>query len=210
MFKADHGALVSCDCDDSVMDWVALASVISSGVVAVATLVANGLMRRGDRKHTSSLEFEKRVWEKKSTALLDLISHSQAILHAIDRDADPEPRRQQFAVLQTFHQLSFRLEAPELIAYASPASKTAVSKLQQVMSRVQRTSNERKMVAENYALTPDHFGVDEDEFEHLPVVRAQEIELERRLGELSGIDLDSVRKLCIEIIDHSRTDLRGA
>jgi hypothetical protein len=192
------------------MDWVALASVISSGAVAVATLVANGLMRRGDRKHTSSLEFEKRVWEKKSTALLDLISHCQAILQTLDHDAaDLESQRQQFAVLQTFHQVNFRLEAPELIAYASPAVKAAVSQLQQVVTRVQRTSDERQMVTEDYALTPDYLGVDEDEFEHLTVARTREIELERRLGELSGIDLDSVRELCVKIIGHSRADLRG-
>ena len=100
----------------SVMDAVAIVSVAISGGVALATLVFNWLMRRGDREHTSSLEFEKRVWERKSTALLDLVAQCQAILEAIARDAgDLDTAHRQFAVLQTFHQVHFRLEAPELV-----------------------------------------------------------------------------------------------
>ncbi|MFV8245674.1 hypothetical protein [Mycolicibacterium peregrinum] len=56
------------------MDWTAIVSVSSSAAVALTTLVVNALSKRGDRQHASTLEFEKRVWETKSAALLDLIT----------------------------------------------------------------------------------------------------------------------------------------
>jgi hypothetical protein len=53
-----------------MVDVVALVSVASSGGVAVATLFVNALSKRGDRKHVSNVEFQKRVWQTKSEALL--------------------------------------------------------------------------------------------------------------------------------------------
>ena len=46
------------------------------------------------------------------------------------------------------------------------------------MSRVQRKREEMEIVEGDYTLTPEHYGVDEAEFEHLSVVREQEAELD--------------------------------
>ena len=43
-------------------------------MIAVLTLVINALTKRGDRRSAASLEFEKRVWEAKSSARLELIA----------------------------------------------------------------------------------------------------------------------------------------
>ena len=43
-------------------------------MIAVLTLVINALTKSGDRRYAVSLEFEKRVWEAKSRARLELIA----------------------------------------------------------------------------------------------------------------------------------------
>ena len=43
-------------------------------MIAVLMLVINALTKRGDRRYAVSLEFEKRVWEAKSSARLELIA----------------------------------------------------------------------------------------------------------------------------------------
>lgn len=58
---------------NSPVDVIALASVISSATVATATIVINAATKRGDRKHASTLDFEKRSWDLKSAALLDVV-----------------------------------------------------------------------------------------------------------------------------------------
>lgn len=49
-------------------------SVVSSGVVAVATVLVSVFQRRGDRKHEKSLAFEERIFERKTEALLAAIA----------------------------------------------------------------------------------------------------------------------------------------
>ena len=43
-------------------------------MIAVLTLVITALTQRGDRRYAVSREFEKRVWEAKSSARLELIA----------------------------------------------------------------------------------------------------------------------------------------
>ena len=56
----------------------------SPSATAVLTLVINALTKRGDRRYAASLEFEKRVWEAKSSARLELI-----VLRHRDRKHSP-------------------------------------------------------------------------------------------------------------------------
>ena len=61
------------------MDWIALASVLTTGTVAVVTVVSNALTKRGDRKHAAALDYEQRVWESKRAALVEVIGACEAI-----------------------------------------------------------------------------------------------------------------------------------
>jgi len=61
-------------CLDRRVDWVALVSVVSSGVVAIATVLVSVFQRRGDRKHEKSLAFEEPIFERKTEALLAAIA----------------------------------------------------------------------------------------------------------------------------------------
>ena len=107
------------------MDWIALASVISSAIVAALTLVFNAATKRGDRKHATSLEFEKRVWETKSTALLTLIGMCDSIRSAIRADTDTE--RNQAEIFKEFDKNYFRLSRAELLAYAAKSVNEPVN-----------------------------------------------------------------------------------
>lgn len=193
------------------MDWISLAAVITTGVVAVATFAFNWLMRRGDHKHTSALEFEKRIWETKSAALLNLIGVCQSVLDAIAADPDREQSHKQYEAFRVFAKADYRIEAPEIIAYASEQVREAVSDLQKVASSVERKHDEMDAVIGLYNFAPEYFGFDEDDplFEFHPEYLRQVEELTRKLGETSGIDLDNVCDLCARIIGHARTDLRG-
>lgn len=193
------------------MDWVPLVAVITTGFVAVASLGVNWLMQRSNHKHTSTLEFEKRTWETKSAALLNLIGVCQSVLDAIAADPNRERSHTQYAVHQVFDGAAYRLETPELIAYASEQVRDEVSKLQAVVSSVERKRGEMDVVTDSYNFAPEYFGFDEDDpmFEFHPEYMRQEEELTRRLGELTGINLDEVSTLCASIIQYARDDLRG-
>lgn len=142
------------DCDHSAMGWLPVAAVVFPNVVAFTALVTTALTRRGDRQHASSLEFEKRLWEKKSTALLDLINLCQNIIDDIDAEPDRENAHIQFSVLRAFENADYRANTPELIAYASPAVKAVASDLQQVMTNVQRLRADMDIVTDDYTVRP--------------------------------------------------------
>lgn len=193
------------------MDVVALASVISSGGVAVVTLVVNALMRRGDRKHASSLEFEKRVWERKSAATFDLITRCRDISKAAG-DADDggaeDLNQLRCRVLQTFEE-HIRIEVPELIAFGSVPLNDAVARLQKVADAALRSDAIFYLLDLSELRKAKEAAVDSQDFDVAAATRNEEKELQRRVGELSNIDLDAVRHLCARAIDLARADLRG-
>jgi hypothetical protein len=116
------------------MDGVALASVISSASVAALTLAINAATKRGDRKHVTNLEFQKRVWDTKNSALLSLIQTCEGITAAAtEPDADRENR--QAAVWWRFLGVQFTIHTPELVAYASESLNSHVGDLQREMQR---------------------------------------------------------------------------
>lgn len=58
---------------------IAAISVVSSAVVAIGTVAVNFLSGERQRKHETDLDFEARVWEKKSAALFTVIEHCRAL-----------------------------------------------------------------------------------------------------------------------------------
>jgi hypothetical protein len=59
---------------------IAAISVVSSGVVALGTIAANFVGGERQRKHETGLDFEKRVWERKSEALFTVIEECRTLL----------------------------------------------------------------------------------------------------------------------------------
>jgi hypothetical protein len=191
------------------VDWIALASVVSSGVVAVATLIINAATKRGDREHASSLEFEKRVWDIKSSALLSAISTCGAIRAALRIRADYEVQRRQAAVVREFQQHHFTIATGELVAYAAESVTEPAEHLQRLMIETMFTdalvylagiSDIRKEIEE---------AIDNGNFELAAALRDREVQTERTAGESSGIDVATVDSLCKTIIKRARDDLRG-
>ena len=59
---------------------IAAVSVVSSGVVALGTIVANFIGGERQRSHETDLDFEKRVWDRKSDALFQVIEECRTML----------------------------------------------------------------------------------------------------------------------------------
>lgn len=60
--------------------------MVSSAGVAVATLVSNAWLKRGDRKRERTLDRERRVWEAKSAALITVIANCSTLHAACQQD----------------------------------------------------------------------------------------------------------------------------
>jgi hypothetical protein len=190
-------------------DWTALVSVISSAVVAVVTLVVNALMRRGDRKHAVSLEFDKRVWDAKSTALLALIEKCDVIRMTIRESERHGAAYRQGALYWVFHENFFLPGGPALTAYAAPSVNHLVDQLNQIMRQtistdallyVGRIPEFRKQIEE---------AIDRGDFEGAARTRDEEVETMDAMGKASGIDVPAVDKLCGDLIAAARRDLRS-
>lgn len=64
---------------DMAVDWVALASVVSSGAVATASVLAAQRNARAQRRHESRLAFEERAWDVKRETLVELVQVARAL-----------------------------------------------------------------------------------------------------------------------------------
>ncbi|PQE02195.1 hypothetical protein CYL16_01115 [Mycobacterium sp. EPG1] len=73
----------------SIVDWATIANVSAGALAAVAGQLIPAFSKRGDRRHQTDLEFEKRAWEDKRTALLALIRWGRGIQRETTRQADP-------------------------------------------------------------------------------------------------------------------------
>ena len=191
------------------MDWIALASVISSGLIAALSIITNAVTKRGDRKHAMSLEFEKRGWETKSAALLSLIGKCKSIRSAVDPDQDNE--RNQAAIFRRFDKHYYDgLSSPELIAYAAKSVNEPVERLYRMM---QQSRSVDALIY--FHRLPDIIQEKEDAMDRQDVPAAathrdHEVETLKLVGRTSGIDVASVESLCNTIIEQAQKDLRGA
>jgi hypothetical protein len=194
------------------MDGVALASVVSTGSVAVLTLVFNATTKRGDRKHDMNLEFQKRVWDTKSTALLSLIQRCESIsAAATEPNADREDR--QAALWWRFYDSGFTIHTPELVAYASDSLNHHVSDLQREMQRASKADAMVNAMTHDYAVrkarSAKEEAIDRRDYEAAVKYRDEERSHTRALGAESGINLEQVERICRDIVAGAREDLRS-
>jgi hypothetical protein len=192
------------------MDWIALASVVSSAVVAILTLVINALTKRGDRKHAASLDFEKRVWETKSGALLNLITKCESIRSAIRLTEVRGAESQRTAVYGVFDGNHFRLTSAELTAYAAGSVNAPVEQLHSLMQQANRTLAGIFFARLQEIRKAEEEALENADFEAAGNLHDDEVETEKEVGQKSGIDVAAVDVLCSRIIGQARKDLRMA
>ncbi|MGV0804812.1 hypothetical protein [Mycolicibacterium setense] len=191
------------------MDWTAIVSVSSSAAVAVVTLVANALSKRGDRQHATTLEFEKRVWEAKSGALLDLIAKCEMLRSSMR--ASDSYERQQAEVLRTYVRgRNMTLPSAELLAYAAKAVNDPAEELQRILAHAMETEAFLTLIDLDEARQAKETAIDERDFSKAAAIRARELELLTAVGLHSGINVPVVKQLCDRVIGEARRDLRGA
>ncbi|QZH60296.1 hypothetical protein K1X22_00155 [Mycolicibacterium farcinogenes] len=199
-----HGSVES-----QSMDWPAVVSVSSSAAVALTTLVVNALSKRGDRQHATTLEFEKRVWESKSSALLELIAKCESLRSNVDGNYPLE--QQQALAFKTFVRSSkINIQNAELLAYAAKAVTDPVEELQRLLYRTLETDAIFILTSIDHAREKKEAAIDEHDFDKAAAIRATEVESLSALGRESGLDVHEMKRLCDKIIAEARRDLRGA
>jgi hypothetical protein len=115
---------------------IATVSVVSSGLVALGTIVTNSIGGERQRSHETDLDFEKRVWERKSEALFGVIHECRTMLDTLDREElnDDDHNRLWWAL-----HLSRRLDALHDVrstveALASSECRSALTSLVEAMT----------------------------------------------------------------------------
>jgi hypothetical protein len=94
---------------------IATVSVVSSATLAGLTIAANVLTGERQRRHEADLDFEKRVWERKSDALFEVIDLCRRVIDGMPLTDD---NRLEYALdlSKTLDDLSARLSAVEAFA----------------------------------------------------------------------------------------------
>ncbi|BBX06931.1 hypothetical protein [Mycolicibacterium aichiense] len=202
-------------------DWVAIAGISGTAFVAITSQAVNALMKRGDRKHESQLDFEKRVWEAKSAALVEIVTKCQRLKDAADVDppGGPSPSdtrrdgRRRVQVLMEFGAIGRDLyggAGASLLAYADQSVTKPVAALSKLLShehtKVISQAGYLEYLQEELESMIDSGGGSAKRFDELQ----EEIDdAEVRIGSESTLNVDEVEKLCSEILGAARRNLRG-
>lgn len=200
-------------------DWVALAGIASTALVAVAAQVGTALTKRVDRKQAFQLDFDKRVWEAKSAALVSVIAKCQRLKDATDVDppGGPSPRdtnreaRRKLLVIQEFDAIGLDLyggTGADLLAYADESVRKPFAELSKLISHEYVQQMERLVEIESIKRAKES-AVDEADFDVSASLRQQEVKAEIALGNASTLEVDALAKLCDQILEAARKDLRG-
>ncbi|OBB03293.1 hypothetical protein A5662_12210 [Mycobacteriaceae bacterium 1482268.1] len=200
-------------------DWGAIAGIGATAAVAISGQVFGWLGRRGDREHESALEYEKRAWEKKNPALENLIRDVSLLRRSTEPNNDWTPQgitanrqlaRRRVAALQTYDEfLRSRLDTTAVLAYASPSVRKLVQQLDDTLRAQFATAtlinlnNLRKRAQEKEE------AIDAGNFDEAASLRQAEVVHAETIGTDVTLDVDGVQRLCDQILDAARNDLRG-
>lgn len=200
---------------------MAIAGIGGTAFGAFTTQAFNAWTKRGDRKHASQLDFEKRVWEAKSAALVEVIAKCQRLKDAADVDppGGPSPSdtgrdgRRRVQVLMEFGAIGRDLyggAGASLLAYADQSVTKPVAALSKLLSheytKVISQAGYLEYLQEELESIIDGGGGSAKYFDELQESIG---EAEVRLGGESTLDVEEVEKLCSEILQAARKNLRG-
>lgn len=197
-------------------DWVALAGIASTAFVAVAAQVGTAATKRGDRKHASQLDFNKRVWDSKSAALVSVITQCQFLKDAADVDLPDirstyrDPRRRRGSVVMACEELGNLYDGigADLLAFADKSVAKPFAEVSKLVNR-ERSQHHSLLLRIQRRKTEEAQAVDEMDSEASNRFRNFEAAAQSVLGDASTLDVDALVKLCDQTIDAARKDLRG-
>jgi hypothetical protein len=196
-------------------DWIAMVGILSTAGVAISTHVIAAAMRRGDRNHEAALEYEKRAWEAKNTALIDLIAKSSELRRACqsERGAGQRTHQELVDLLWAYDDVRDGFTQPALLAYASEPVRSLVEELAAILSPLyQRDSWFQLETVRDIrkAQKAKEAAIEAQDFEQAAAMRDSEKRAWRSFkAEELDIDLDTVEALCTKILMTARNDLRG-
>ena len=210
------------------MDWIALASVVTSGVVGISGKATDAWSRRGDRKHESKLETDKRVWEAKDaalTALIDIcmeLSDKCEIRVKLQADAPAENslrgrRIQAVCGLEhAYEQLIIRNVTGPAVAYSTnrlrrdlewliETAKAEMLAHRDELAEISRAMSGMRHVAERIEEAREN--------EELGVLLRNSVDRHGvaadRIADVCELDVQGLKDGCESIIVEARKDLRG-
>lgn len=113
---------------------IALVSVIATSVVAIASVLVQGVATRGQREHEAALAFESRVWGVKSDALLRAIRAARGVRDRVDNES-PEGSVE---LVRSLVVLDAELNdvTPAIETYGSSAARTDLLKLRAMLRTI--------------------------------------------------------------------------
>jgi hypothetical protein len=167
------------------------------------------------------LDFEKRVWEAKSAALVEIITKCQRLKDATDVDppSGPSPSdtnresRRRMMVLLEFDAIGIDLYGEvgsNLLAYADESVNVPFATLSKLLSHEYTQVLRQVTNFEDLREEMDDFIESENgSGQRFDELREAIDEAELRLGNESTLDVKKVEKLCSKILDAARKNLRG-
>lgn len=111
---------------------IATVSVVSSALVALGTIAVNFIGGERQRSHEAGLDFEKRVWERKSESLFAVIQECRALLDADEPLVDET--RTWWALGLSRHLDALRNVRSTVEAFASARCRVELTELVDAMS----------------------------------------------------------------------------
>lgn len=185
--------------------WVALASVVSSGLVALVGLWLTYRSGRDQRRHEKALAYEQRAWEKKSESLFAVINAARTLL---DTMSAVTPSLRDMIAFRVFSVADVLDEEVALVeAYASTDTIKAFHSLRDLLHSANsdlllesRITKKRKAKEE---------AIDDQDFQTAARLRDEERQLMRSAVDRLGIDLDEVAKRAEALLAAARASVRG-
>jgi hypothetical protein len=199
-------------------DVVALAGIGATAGVSIAAQVIGLLTKRGDRHHESSLEFEKRNGEAKTQALVELILTVDRLLTTSQPNNDWRPQgiaqpaqlaRQRTAALLLYDNSARYLLTAGVLAFASPKVRDKVGELDKLLADQFTTATTFNLMTLRDISKRKEAAMDGQQWGEASNEQRREVTQAETIGADATLDIPKLHKLCNEILDSAREDLRG-
>ena len=181
---------------------MALASVVSSGLVAGGSLVVTYRGQKQQRKHEASQAFEARAWEEKSKTLYNVITWSRGL-------ADSMLSQDQGVVAQSISRTmeNFSHVVGGVEAYASPRARAEFAELRTALDASTIEPWLHHVLAE---LRTDKEGaIDAQDFLEAARLRKREREEIDQAVHRMNCDQQAVLLRCERLIEECRLSIRA-
>ncbi|WP_157108492.1 hypothetical protein [Aldersonia kunmingensis] len=176
------------------------------------------LSKRGDRKHAAAIDYEQRVWEAKSAALIDIIRVSDQMMEEVKRitdwSDDPAVAFGHISAMHAIFDAKVVVDGPSgaaLIAFGADPVRAATDDLRQVLASLplgeSRASFDLAYRArqEQLAYINKHERLQDIFDAHAKEKRSVLIAIQPLNPDVAA----TLLTLCARVIETARSDLRG-